>query len=139
MMSAGFSPVGIAQHRTYTGRRPSPASVCGVDAPACRTPAPGPNRTAGPRGHPRSVYGDGMRFRLLAAQARLWPTNKRLRRNATGIGDPGNTAYQVPMHKTPPGDSADEAAKEMAPVIVTWADPAYLDWVPRRCRGVKAR
>src|SRR5262249_16015125 len=68
----------------------------------------------------------GLRFGFLQRSSVYWPTNHEAHADAAGIAViRGHTAYQVPAFKTRP-EIPPFNRTGVPPVIVTWADAAYL-------------
>jgi poly-gamma-glutamate capsule biosynthesis protein CapA/YwtB (metallophosphatase superfamily) len=77
----------------------------------------------------------GVRFGLLQRTSVYWPTNHEAQENAAGVAViRGNTAYQIPMHKTRP-EIPPLNRPGIPPIIVTWAEPEYLK---RFCEDITA-
>jgi poly-gamma-glutamate synthesis protein (capsule biosynthesis protein) len=67
-----------------------------------------------------------VRFGFLQRSSVYWPTNHEAGDDTAGIAViRGHTAYHVPLHGSrPPANRPG-----IPPEIVTWADPAYLQWL----------
>jgi poly-gamma-glutamate synthesis protein (capsule biosynthesis protein) len=69
---------------------------------------------------------DGLKVGFMQRTSVYWPTSHEAGENSAGVAViRGNTAYQLPLHKTrrevPPANRPG-----IPPEIVTWADPHYL-------------
>lgn len=125
LISAGFDAVGIANNVNY-GEAAITSSITALDAIGLPHTGAGPNRTAA-RAPALVTAKNGQRFGFLQRSSVYWPTNHEAAENATGIAViRGHTAYQVPMHKIRP-EIPPMNRPGLPPVIVTWADPAYLN------------
>jgi poly-gamma-glutamate synthesis protein (capsule biosynthesis protein) len=68
-----------------------------------------------------------MRFGILQRTSVYWPTNHEAGEHSAGVAViRGHTAYQLPLHKTRP-EVPPANRPGVPPVIVTWADPQYLE------------
>ncbi len=68
----------------------------------------------------------GLRVGVIQRSSVYWPTNHEAGAKAAGIAViRGHTAYQVPAHKTRP-EIPPMNRPGIPPIIVTWADKAYL-------------
>src|SRR5579863_4831933 len=120
---AGIAAVGLANNVNYGG----PAikgSVAQLDRLGIAHTGAGGNLAAARA--PAIVKIGGMRVGVLQRSSVYWPTDHEASERAAGIAViPGHTAYQVPAHKVraefPPMNRPG-----IPPVIVTWADRAYL-------------
>jgi len=75
---------------------------------------------------PAIVEANGLRVGFLQRTSVYWPTNHEAGAHSPGVATlRGNTAYQLPLHKTRP-NVPPANRPGVPPVIVTWADPAYL-------------
>ena len=123
LIGAGIAAVGIANNVNY-GEAAILASVARLDA--LGIPHTGGGATLAAARAPAIVARAGLRFGFLQRSSVYWPTN-----HEAGPHDPGiaviraHTAYQVPMHKTRP-EIPPMNRPGIPPVIITWADPAYL-------------
>jgi poly-gamma-glutamate capsule biosynthesis protein CapA/YwtB (metallophosphatase superfamily) len=126
LTSAGIAVVGVANNVNY-GEAAINASIAALDHIGIPHTGAGPNRTAARQ--PAIVTRNGMRFGFLQRSSVYWPTNHEAADNATGIAViRAHTAYQVPMHKIRP-EIPPMNRPGLPPVILTWADPAYLQWL----------
>ena len=109
---AGIAAVGIANNVNY-GDAAITASIARLDALGIPHTGAGANVAAARA--PAIVERNGIRYGFLQRSSVYWPTNHEAGANSTGIAViRAHTAYQVPMHKTRPGDSADEPAGHSA-------------------------
>jgi poly-gamma-glutamate capsule biosynthesis protein CapA/YwtB (metallophosphatase superfamily) len=123
---AGIGVVGIANNVNY-GEAAIQASIATLDRLSIPHTGAGSNRTAARR--PAIVARNGVRFGFLQRSSVYWPTNHEAADNATGIAViRAHTAYQVPMHKIRP-EIPSMNRPGLPPVIITWADPVYLQWL----------
>ncbi|MGE5268763.1 MAG: CapA family protein [Thiohalocapsa sp.] len=75
---------------------------------------------------PALVAAAGMRVGILQRSSVYWPTNHEASETGAGIAViRGHTAYQVPAHKTRP-EIPPMNRPGVPPIVVTWADEAYL-------------
>jgi len=120
---AGFAAVGLANNVNYGGAAIL-ASIERLDRLGIAHCGAGANREAARA--PALVERGGLRFGFLQRSSVYWPTNHEAGERAPGIAViRGHTAYQVPAHKTRP-DVPPMNRPGVPPVILTWADPAYL-------------
>jgi poly-gamma-glutamate capsule biosynthesis protein CapA/YwtB (metallophosphatase superfamily) len=79
---------------------------------------------------------DGVRFGFLQRSSVYWPTNHEAGDSTVGIAViRGHTAYHVPLH-----DGRSPANRPgISPEIVTWADPAYLQWLEEDIADLRRR
>ena len=124
LADAGIAAVGLANNVTY-GAEPIAATCAALDRLGIARTGAGPNRAAARA--PAIVERGGVRFGFLQRSSVYWPTNHEASDTTPGIAViRGNTAYQVPMHKYRP-DVPPLNRPGIPPVIVTWAEPRYLD------------
>jgi poly-gamma-glutamate capsule biosynthesis protein CapA/YwtB (metallophosphatase superfamily) len=75
---------------------------------------------------PAIARADGLRVGILQRSSVYWPTNHEASAHGAGIAViRGHTAYQVPVHKIRP-DIPPMNRPGVPPIVVTWADRAYL-------------
>jgi poly-gamma-glutamate capsule biosynthesis protein CapA/YwtB (metallophosphatase superfamily) len=123
LQAAGIAAVGLANNVNY-GAAAILGSIAqlarlgightgaGVDLAAARAPA--------------IVECGGLRVGFLQRSSVYWPTNHEATDRGPGIAViRGHTAYQVPAHKTRP-EVPPMNRPGVPPVILTWADRAYL-------------
>jgi poly-gamma-glutamate capsule biosynthesis protein CapA/YwtB (metallophosphatase superfamily) len=126
LTGSGIAAVGIANNVNY-GEAAINASIAALDRFGIPHTGAGANRTAARR--PALVTRGDLRFGFLQRSSVYWPTNHEAAENATGIAViRAHTAYQVPMHKIRP-EIPPMNRPGLPPVILTWADPAYLRWL----------
>jgi poly-gamma-glutamate capsule biosynthesis protein CapA/YwtB (metallophosphatase superfamily) len=123
LQTAGIQAVGIANNVNY-GEAAIMASIARLDALCVAHTGAGANRALA--GAPAILTRDGMRFGFLQRSSVYWPTNHEASEDTPGIAViRGHTAYHAPMHGSrPPANRPG-----IPPEIVTWADPAYLQWL----------
>ena len=93
-------------------------------ASASCTPAPA--RISAAARAPAVVERGGVRFGFLQRSSVYWPTNHEARAEAAGIAViKGHTAYQIPNSRLTPGHYPPNRPG-LPPLIITWADAAYL-------------
>src|ERR1700751_4881560 len=120
---ARIHAVGIANNVNY-GATSIAASIARLDEVGILHTGAGPNLPAARA--PAMVERNGLRVGVLQRSSVYWPTDHEARDDAPGIAVlHGHTAYHVPMGRlhagTPPANRPG-----IPPVIITWADPAYL-------------
>jgi poly-gamma-glutamate capsule biosynthesis protein CapA/YwtB (metallophosphatase superfamily) len=126
LTGAGVDVVGIANNVNY-GEAAISASIATLDKCGIAHTGAGANRTEARS--PALATRDGVRFGFLQRSSVYWPTNHEAAENATGIAViQAHTAYQVPMHKVRP-EIPPMNRPGVPPVILTWADPKYLQWL----------
>jgi poly-gamma-glutamate capsule biosynthesis protein CapA/YwtB (metallophosphatase superfamily) len=123
LLSGGFQGVGLANNVNY-GEAAILGSIAQLDRLGIAHTGAGANRTSARA--PTVRERNGVRFGFLQRSSVYWPTNHEAGEDAAGIAVVrGHTAYHVPMHGSrPPANRPG-----IPPEIVTWADPAYLDWL----------
>jgi len=122
---AGIQAVGIANNVNY-GEAAITASIARLDELNVLHTGAGANRQAASKAI--VLERRGLRVGFLQRTSVYWPTNHEAGEMSTGVAViRGHTAYQLPLHKTrrevPPANRPG-----IPPVIVTWADPQYLQW-----------
>jgi poly-gamma-glutamate synthesis protein (capsule biosynthesis protein) len=136
LRQAGIAAVGIANNVNY-GEVAILASVARLDA--LGLPHTGAGADLAAARAPAIVERAGLRVGVLQRSSVYWPTN-----HEAGPHDPGiaviraHTAYQVPMHKTRP-EIPPLNRPGIPPVIITWADPAYLRAFTEDIAALRAR
>jgi len=119
----GIQAVGIANNVHY-GDANILASVARLDA--LGIPHAGAGKDLAAARAPVILERGGLRFGFLQRSSVYWPTNHEAHADAAGIAViRGHTAYQVPAFKTRP-EIPPFNRPGVPPVIVTWADAAYL-------------
>jgi len=120
---AGFDAVGNANNVNY-GADAIRSSVRRLGELGLPCTGAGVNRNTA--GAPAIVERGGVRVGFLQRTSVYWPTNHEAGENSPGVAViRGQTAYQVPAHKTRP-EIPPMNRPGLPPIIVTWADPAYL-------------
>ena len=120
---AGFHAVGMANNVTY-GAEAIASSVSELDRLGILHTGAGAN-SAQARA-PAVVERKGARVGFLQRTSVYWPTNHEAGEHSPGVAAlRGHTAYQLPLHKTRP-EIPPANRPGVPPVIVTWADSAYL-------------
>ncbi len=132
----GIQAVGIANNVNY-GEAAITASIARLDELGILHTGAGANRDAARA--PVILERGGLRVGILQRTSVYWPTNHEAGANATGVAViRGHTAYQLPLHKTrveiPPANRPG-----IPPVIVTWADPQYLQWFKDDIAALRTR
>lgn len=123
LSGAGIAAVGIANNVNY-GTAPILGSIAELDRIGIAHTGDGPNLEAA--SSPAVVARGGMRVGFLQRSSVYWPTNHEATARGAGIAVlRGHTAYQVPAHKTRP-EIPPMNRPGVPPVVVTWADRAYL-------------
>ena len=120
---AAIGAVGIANNVNY-GEGAILSSIANLDAAGIPHTGAGANAEAAKA--PIVVERAGIRFGFLQRSSVYWPTNHEAGPHDPGIAViRGNTAYQVPMHKTRP-EIPPMNRPGIPPIIVTWAEPEHL-------------
>jgi poly-gamma-glutamate capsule biosynthesis protein CapA/YwtB (metallophosphatase superfamily) len=133
LQSAGVSAVGIANNVNY-GAAAIMSSIARLDELAIAHTGAGANRALARA--PTILTRDGVRFGFLQRSSVYWPTNHEAGEEAPGIAVVrGHTAYHVPMH----GSRSPANRPGIPPEIVTWADPAYLQWLDEDIAALRGR
>jgi poly-gamma-glutamate capsule biosynthesis protein CapA/YwtB (metallophosphatase superfamily) len=133
LLSGGFRAVGLANNVNY-GEAAIMASIAQLDRLGIGHTGAGANRTVARA--PAVVERNGVRFGFLQRSSVYWSTNHEAGGDAAGIAViRGHTAYHVPMHGSrPPANRPG-----IPPEIVTWADPAYLQWLAEDIAALRER
>src|ERR1044071_2397143 len=120
---AGIATVGIANNVNYGA-----AAILGSIAELDRLGVV-PNRARAnleAASAPAIVGSGGSRIGFVQRSSVYWPTNHEATPRGAGIAVlRGHTAYQVPAHKTRP-EVPPMNRPGVPPIVVTWADRAYL-------------
>ena len=120
---AGISAVGLANNVNY-GSAAILGSIARLDRLGIAHAGAGANLAAARA--PAIVTAAGLRVGVVQRSSVYWPTNHEASARGAGIAViRGHTAYQVPAHKTRP-DIPPMNRPGVPPIVVTWADPAYL-------------
>ncbi len=122
MTSAGIGAVGIANNVHYG--EAIAGSIAQLDRIGILHTGAGKNLAAARA--PAVVERGGVRFGFLQRSSVYWPTNHEARAEAAGIAViKGHTAYQIPNSRLTPGHYPPNRPG-LPPLIITWADAAYL-------------
>ena len=120
---AGIRAVGIANNVNY-GEAAIRSSIERLDRLGVAHTGAGANREAAHA--PVVIERRGVRVGFLQRTSVYWPTNHEAGDHAAGVAViRGHTAYQLPLHKTRP-DFPPANRPGVPPIVVTWADPEYL-------------
>ena len=123
LKGAAIGVVGIANNVNY-GEAAILSSLSALDAAGIPHTGAGVNADAAKA--PVIVERAGIRFGFLQRSSVYWPTNHEAGPHDPGIAViRGNTAYQVPMHKSRP-EIPPMNRPGIPPIIVTWAEPRHL-------------
>jgi poly-gamma-glutamate capsule biosynthesis protein CapA/YwtB (metallophosphatase superfamily) len=120
---AGVAAVGVANNVNY-GSAAILGSIARLDGHRIAHTGAGADLAAARA--PAIVECGGLRVGFVQRSSVYWPTNHEASERSSGIAvRRGHTAYQVPAHKTrldiPPMNRPG-----VPPIVVTWADRAYL-------------
>src|SRR3954470_7503796 len=119
----GIEAVGIANNVNY-GSAAILGSIAALDRLGIAHTGAGADLDAASA--PAVVVRGGLRVGFVQRSSVYWPTNHEAPATGTGIAVlRGHTAYQVPAHKTRP-EIPPMNRPGVPPVVVTWADRAYL-------------
>jgi poly-gamma-glutamate synthesis protein (capsule biosynthesis protein) len=122
LKGAGIGVVGIANNVHY-GEAIN-ESVAQLDRIGIAHTGAGKNLAAARA--PSIVERAGVRLGFLQRSSVYWPTNHEARKDGLGIAViKGHTAYEIPMARLKP-DAFPPNRPGVPPLIVTWADAAYL-------------
>jgi poly-gamma-glutamate capsule biosynthesis protein CapA/YwtB (metallophosphatase superfamily) len=133
---AGICAVGLANNVNY-GDAAINSSIARLDESGIAHTGAGENLKAARQ--PAIIERQGVRFGFLQRTSVYWPTHHEARANTTGVAViRGQTAYQVPMHKTYP-DVPPLNRPGLPPYIVTWAEPSYLQSFKEDIAALKER
>ena len=125
LKAAGIQAVGLANNVNY-GPAAILASIARLDEMGIPHTGAGASRAAARA--PIVLERQGVRIGFLQRTSVYWPTNHEAGDNAAGVAAlRGHTAYQLPLHRTRP-EIPPANRPGVPPVIVTWADPQYLQW-----------
>jgi poly-gamma-glutamate capsule biosynthesis protein CapA/YwtB (metallophosphatase superfamily) len=120
---SGIDAVGIANNVNY-GTDNIAASIARLDQISVAHTGAGPNLAAARA--PAMIVHNGLRVGAVQRSSVYWPTDHEAAADAPGIAVlRGHTAYQVPAGRTAPGIPPPNRPG-VPPLIVTWADAAYL-------------
>src|SRR5580693_10412692 len=133
LKSAGIHAVGVANNVNY-GEAAITGSIARLDEIGIAHTGAGANRAAARA--PVVRERDGLRFGFLQRSSVYWPTNHEAGDDTAGIAViRGHTAYHVPLH----GSRSPANRPGIPPEIVTWADPAYLQWLDEVIAALRGR
>ena len=119
----GIAAVGLANNVNY-GAPAILGSVARLDRLGIAHTGAGADLAAARA--PALVERGGLRIGFLQRSSVYWPTNHEAGEHGPGIAViRGHTAYQVPAHKTRP-EVPPMNRPGVPPIILTWADRAYL-------------
>ncbi|OGA51411.1 MAG: hypothetical protein A3F74_25590 [Betaproteobacteria bacterium RIFCSPLOWO2_12_FULL_62_58] len=132
----GIQAVGIANNVNY-GEAAIRSSIARLDELGIPHTGAGANRHAARA--PVILEHGGLRVGFLQRTSVYWPTNHEAGDKAAGVAViRGHTAYQLPLHKTrvevPPANRPG-----IPPVILTYADPQYLQWFKDDIAALRAK
>ena len=120
---AGYHAVGVANNVNY-GAAAIASSLAELDRLGVLHTGAG--RDSAQARAPAIVEHQGVRIGFVQRTSVYWPTNHEAGERSAGVAAlRGHTAYQLPLHKTRP-EIPPANRPGVPPVIVTWADPAYL-------------
>jgi poly-gamma-glutamate synthesis protein (capsule biosynthesis protein) len=120
---AGIAAVGLANNVNY-GAAAIAGSIAQLDRLGIAHTGAGSDLAAARA--PAIVDRGGLHIGFVQRSSVYWPTNHEASARAGGIAViPGHTAYQVPAHKIRP-EVPPMNRPGIPPVVVTWADRAYL-------------
>ncbi len=135
LQGAGIAAVGLANNVNY-GAAAIAGSIAQLDRLGIAHSGVGADLARARA--PAIVSRGGLRIGLLQRSSVYWPTNHEASARAGGIAViPGHTAYQVPAHKIRP-EMPPMNRPGIPPVILTWADRAYLAAFADDIAGLRA-
>jgi hypothetical protein len=121
---SGIDAVGIANNVNY-GTENIAASIARLDQLGVAHTGAGANLATARA--PAMIVRNGLRIGAVQRSSVYWPTDHEAAADAPGIAAlRGHTAYQVPAGRLVPGMPPPNRPG-VPPLIVTWADAAYLD------------
>jgi poly-gamma-glutamate synthesis protein (capsule biosynthesis protein) len=121
---SGIRAVGIANNVNY-GAENIAASIKRLDQIGLAHTGAGANLAAARA--PAIIARNGLRIAAVQRSSVYWPTNHEAAPDSPGIAVMrGHTAYQVPIGRVAPGMPPPNRPG-VPPIVVTWADAAYLD------------
>ncbi len=124
LQRSGIHAVGIANNVNY-GWVNIASSIMRLDEIGMRHTGAGTNLATARA--PAIVDRNGLRVGILQRSSVYWPTDHEAQADSPGIAViKGHTAYHVPMGRISP-DIPPANRPGIPPVILTWADSAYLD------------
>jgi poly-gamma-glutamate capsule biosynthesis protein CapA/YwtB (metallophosphatase superfamily) len=120
---AGIAAVGLANNVNY-GAAAIAGSIAQLDRLQIAHTGAGADLARARA--PAIVRAGGLAVGFIQRSSVYWPTNHEAREHSGGIAViPGHTAYQVPSHKVRP-ELPPMNRPGIPPIILTWADKAYL-------------
>jgi poly-gamma-glutamate capsule biosynthesis protein CapA/YwtB (metallophosphatase superfamily) len=120
---AGYAAMGTGNNVNY-GPNAIPSSLNTLDRLGIAHTGSGVNAEAARA--PAIVERKGVRYGFLQRTSVYWPTNHEAGERSPGVAVVrGNTAYQVPAHKTRP-EIPPMNRPGVPPIIRTWVEPKYL-------------
>jgi poly-gamma-glutamate synthesis protein (capsule biosynthesis protein) len=123
LRGAAIAAVGLANNVNY-GAAAILGSIARLDRLGIAHAGAGP--TLATARAPAMVAAGGSRVGFVQRSSVYWPTNHEATERGCGIAViRGHTAYQVPAHKTRP-EIPPMNRPGVPPIVVTWADRAYL-------------
>src|SRR6201987_1339555 len=133
LKSAGIHAVGVANNVNY-GEAAITNSITRLDEIGIAHTGAGANRAIARA--PVIIERNGVRFGFLQRSSVYWPTNQEAGNNTGGIAViRAHTSYHVPLH----GGHPPANRPGIPPEIVTWADPAYLQWLDEDISDLRTR
>jgi poly-gamma-glutamate synthesis protein (capsule biosynthesis protein) len=134
---AGFHAVGNANNVNY-GAAAITASIAELDRLGIAHAGAGANAAAA-RAPAIVEARSGLKVGILQRTSVYWPTDHEASERSPGVAAlRGHTAYQLPLHKTRP-EIPPANRPGVPPVVVTWADPGYLEQYRAELQEVRKR
>lgn len=132
---ANIKGVGLANNVNY-GEQAIMASIAALDELGVGHTGAGGNLAQATKPWIANIKGKKIGF--IARTSVYWNTHHEARENSSGVAViRGHTAYQVPAHKVQ-ADIPPMNRPGIPPVIVTWADPKYLENFKAQIKALKA-
>lgn len=136
LMLAGYHAIGTANNVNY-GAEAITSSLKELDSLGIAHTGSGVNAEAARA--PAIVERSGVRYGFLQRTSVYWPTNHEAGDHSPGVAVVrGNTAYQVPAHKTRP-EIPPMNRPGVPPIIRTWVEPQYLERLREDLKALRAR
>jgi poly-gamma-glutamate synthesis protein (capsule biosynthesis protein) len=133
---AGYHAIGTANNVNY-GPDAITSSLRELDRLGIAHTGSGVNAEAAHA--PAIVERNGVRYGFLQRTSVYWPTNHEAGDHSPGVAVVrGNTAYQVPAHKTRP-EIPPMNRPGIPPIIRTWVEPKYLERLREDLKALRAR